>query len=253
MINYQGKLTDAQGNELSGTKNLEFNLYDAPTGGNLVWGPQIFDNVPVVNGYFNVILGSKDSNDRSITDAFGSAKRFISIKIIAPDKASTDTQEILPRQQILSSPYAIQAERAEDSGIPVGSIMAFFGHKAPEGWLMCDGSVIPDQTEFTAIRELVGNNTPDLRGMFLRGMNNGRTDGKQDPDGESRTLGGFQSDTFRKHSHNLFINANAGNTWSIEHAGDYGGSSGSHLRITDYVGGSETRPKNVAVNYIIKY
>ena len=45
LINYQGRLTDASGAGLSGTKTIEFNIYDDATGGNLVWGPQTFTAV----------------------------------------------------------------------------------------------------------------------------------------------------------------------------------------------------------------
>jgi len=36
LVNYQGTLTDADGKPLTGNKKLEFNLYDAATGGNKV-------------------------------------------------------------------------------------------------------------------------------------------------------------------------------------------------------------------------
>lgn len=55
--------------------------------------------------------------------------------------------------------------------IPVGSILA----KLPKGphmdadWLVCDGSEVP--SEYQALRLIVGNRLPDLRGMLLRGHN----------------------------------------------------------------------------------
>ena len=58
LINYQGILKTTQ--PLT-TIKLEFNIYNAATGGTKVWGPQIFNNVPVVQGKFNVILGSTDT------------------------------------------------------------------------------------------------------------------------------------------------------------------------------------------------
>ncbi len=106
LINYQGMLTDADGNPLTGTKNLEFNLYDAATGGNKIWGPQIFNSVPLISGQFNVILGTTDTAGRSIVDAFASNNRYLGIRV-------NDGQELSPRQQILSAPYAIQAGVAE--------------------------------------------------------------------------------------------------------------------------------------------
>ncbi len=108
LINYQGMLTDADGNPLTGTKNLEFNLYDTTTGENKIWGPQIFSNVPLIKGQFNVILGTTDTEGRSITDAFSSDNCYLGIRM-------DDGQELSPRQQILSAPYSINAENAENA------------------------------------------------------------------------------------------------------------------------------------------
>ncbi|RLC09237.1 MAG: hypothetical protein DRI57_22495 [Deltaproteobacteria bacterium] len=102
LVNYQGMLTDASGKPLTGSKKIEFSLYDAATNGNKVWGPQIFSSVPLVNGMFNVILGTTDTEGRSITEAFGGKDRYIGIKV-------DDGAELAPRQQILSAPFAIAA------------------------------------------------------------------------------------------------------------------------------------------------
>lgn len=119
LINYQGRLTDADGKGLNGTKKLEFNIYDAAIGGSLIWGPQIFDNprVPLLDGYFNVILGTTDSTGRLILTAFASQDRYLGIKV------DGDT-EITPRQQILSSPYAVQSEKARSADSAANAITA---------------------------------------------------------------------------------------------------------------------------------
>ena len=106
LINYQGMLTDADGNPMTGTtKKLEFNIYDSATGGTIIWGPQIFNTVPLINGKFNVILGTTDNPGRSIVEAFGAKDRYLGIKV---DIGS----ELVPRQQILSAPYSVKAEHA---------------------------------------------------------------------------------------------------------------------------------------------
>ncbi len=104
LINYQGMLTGTDGNPLTGTKKLVFNIYDAVSGGNLIWGPQTFDSVPLIEGRFNVILGTTDTPGRSIANAFDAANRYLGITV--------DGAEIAPRQQILSAPFAVQAEHA---------------------------------------------------------------------------------------------------------------------------------------------
>jgi hypothetical protein len=48
-----------------------------------------------------------------------------------------------------------------------GMMMPFAGSVAPDGWLLCDGRVIP--TSAAVLISMVGSNTPDLRGRYLVG------------------------------------------------------------------------------------
>ncbi|RKZ25192.1 hypothetical protein DRQ26_06285, partial [bacterium] len=56
-INYQGKLTDATGVALDGTYNLTFRLYNASSGGSVLWS-ETHSGVTITKGLFDVILGS---------------------------------------------------------------------------------------------------------------------------------------------------------------------------------------------------
>lgn len=53
--------------------------------------------------------------------------------------------------------------------VPVGTIAMYGGASAPTGWLLCDGSSI--DAGYTALKAIVGNNTPDLKGRFAIGDN----------------------------------------------------------------------------------
>lgn len=116
LINYQGHLTDAQGQPLATADYvLTFSIHDAEIAGNAIWGPQTFDGgtanghrpkVPVVGGSFNVLLGPEDAAGRSLTAAFNGTTRWIEIKI-------GSAPAIQPRQRILSAPFAIRSEFAE--------------------------------------------------------------------------------------------------------------------------------------------
>lgn len=124
-MNYQGRLTDTLGNALAdGQYTLTFNLYTAATGGTAIWGPFVCDGdvatghaakADLVNGRFNVILGSVDAASRSLTAAFaGREALFLGIKI------GSTGPEISPRQQMLAAPEAIRARIADtvvDGGI----------------------------------------------------------------------------------------------------------------------------------------
>ena len=121
LMNYQGLLVDEGGKPLaSGSYTLEFRIYDALTEGNLVWGPQIFDGivafghatrVQVVDGNFNVLLGAMDTSRRKLSNAFDAAPRYIEITVHDPDTKAEHT--LAPRQQILSAPFALNAQTAQ--------------------------------------------------------------------------------------------------------------------------------------------
>jgi len=71
-----------------------------------VWGPQVFDKVPIVYGNFNVILGPTDTANRSIETAFEHENTYLEITVDSDPAIS-------PRQQILSAPYALRAGVAD--------------------------------------------------------------------------------------------------------------------------------------------
>jgi hypothetical protein len=124
LINYQGQLTDANGNALPTTDYmLTFKIYDAATGGSLIWGPQGFDGatgttghrgkVPVVQGYFNLMLGEVDTANRAIADSFNGTNRYVEVQV-------SGNNPITPRQRILTTPFAFKANSAEKLVVPGG-------------------------------------------------------------------------------------------------------------------------------------
>jgi hypothetical protein len=133
LINYQGMLTNAEGHPLE-TKEykLSFSIFNQPTGDEAVWGPQIFDGkyadgrgakVPVIRGHFNVILGEKDISGRIITDAFQSKDAYLEITI-------ENSSPILPRQQILSTPFALNSKHAVKADLALKSVEADHASKS---------------------------------------------------------------------------------------------------------------------------
>jgi len=84
------------------------------------------------------------------------------------------------RTEMATEVTALRAETAtEVSGLraemltavsiaaPPGTIVAYFGTAAPAGWLVCDGTPVPQGEQYNALRALVGPNTPDLRGRVI--------------------------------------------------------------------------------------
>lgn len=154
----------------------------------------------------------------------------------------------------------------KQSTLPIGSIQAFGGITAPEGWLFCSGDSLL-RASFPKLFAVIGTaygsadsthfNLPDLRGKFLRGVAHGQS---SDPDRASRTAsatGGNTGDNvgsvqgFDVQSHNHGVNAMS-QSGAISFTGPGGGNMGN-TNSTSYAGGNETRPTNVNVEYIIKY
>jgi hypothetical protein len=121
------------------------------------------------------------------------------------------------------------------------------------GWVLADGSNIVGSTYATITGATA---VPDLRGMVLRGKNNGRADGKQNPDGDL-TLGVYQADAFQGHVHTVPTYSSTGaNNVAARGANDVLDASTS-LPVTDGVNGTprtaaETRMRNQTVNHFIK-
>lgn len=57
VITYQGRLTDA-GGPANGNFDMTFRIFDAATGGNLLW-VETFTGLPVTAGLFTVVLGQQ--------------------------------------------------------------------------------------------------------------------------------------------------------------------------------------------------
>jgi len=133
-------------------------------------------------------------------------------------------------------------ESAKDiqAQLPIGAIIAFSNAKLPLGWIECNGQAT---TAYPLLAAVAGANVPDLRGEFIRGFDNGKgTD-------TGRVLGSSQADEFKSHRHTYSesyitdaIKYTAGSVWG-------GNNPSAQSGLT---GGVETRPKNVALIYIIK-
>ncbi|MCP4134273.1 MAG: tail fiber protein [bacterium] len=152
---------------------------------------------------------------------------------------------------------------------PVGTIVPYGGTSIPDGWKLCDGTVL-SRTEYAELFSKIGTawgtsnassfNLPDLRGVFLRGVSgtSGMDPDKNDrtplkPGGNSgNTVGSYQDDIIERHLHpNRFAALTPSN--GVEGGGLRRAAQDEAETEYNEGGGNETRPKNVYVNYIIKY
>jgi len=162
------------------------------------------------------------------------------------------------------------------SFVPTGAVMPFAMATAPAYWAICDGSThntTEESGKYAAIYAVIGITyggtgatsfrLPDLRGEFVRGWDNGRGVDT------SRAIGTSQTQQLQKHKH-ISSNNDCQNYAAINGTGtgnynsfcdtdgyvtNTAGASltgdGTHTEQTANLG-TETRPRNIALNYCIK-
>lgn len=141
------------------------------------------------------------------------------------------------------------------SALPVGTMLPFPRGVVPSGFLEVDGSaqiiaMYPDLAAylggaFNRGDEKAGEfRLPDTRGEFLRGWDHGR-----DVDA-GRVLGSNQAGALQAHKHDL--GASVVTETGAGPVGGYSGSGNIYITETQETGGTETRPRNLAVMWCIK-
>jgi N-acetylneuraminic acid mutarotase len=71
LINYQGRLTDANGAPVTGNKNFSINIFDAATGGNLLYSETIGAVTLDSNGVYSFQFGSAGTSNKQVTETIG--------------------------------------------------------------------------------------------------------------------------------------------------------------------------------------
>lgn len=296
---FQGYAIDPDGKALGATAiTVQFTISPSSgTGGNYAETQALttdaFGVFHAVIGKGSKVAGSDDFKTLDYTRAGTIYKLKVEVK-----KTAGGIYTTINEADFNAVPYARKAE----NGVPVGTIVAFAGLKTkiPEGWAVCDGSQKDGSSnDWKQLYEAIGTAwggsgttfyLPDLRGMFMRGVNDGRTDGYRDPDASGRSsfragansgdaVGAVQGDATARpntnftttsdgnHTHDLSDGGfgNESNCWGSGSCsgGVYLGtqvdrgktttSNGAHTHSISGGGDNETRPQNAGVYYIIKY
>ena len=137
--------------------------------------------------------------------------------------------------------------------IPPGTVISVAASVAPAGYLKANGAEI-SRTTYSALFGCIGTSfgagtagttfsIPDLRGEFIRGW----VDDRVGIDTQT-SFGRSQNDSFRSHTH-TFNGGTLKGCLNDSPADDYAGSGGT----TNATGGDETRPRNIALLYCIRY
>ncbi len=169
------------------------------------------------------------------------------------------------------------------NAVPAGMVNAFAGATAPAGYLICDGSAV-SRTTYADLFAVIGTtygagdgsttfNLPDLRGEFIRGfdagrgVDNGRTLGSWqvatafmgDGDGYNmpipnlnnsthKNILGFELDKLPQNTVPVTSLYTSNLTSTCTYTGLH--ANGTASTCTDF---ARTRPRNIAMNYCIKY
>lgn len=237
-------------------------------------------------GIVNLEIGSGSNQVGTIANInWGIDQYFMKLEL---DPTGGSNYQLLGTSQLLSVPYALYAEKTGNSGntgIPAGCIMPYVGTTAPTGYIICDGTTVSRIT-YAGLFAVIGTaygagdgtttfNLPDFRGRFMRGLDGTASN---DPDNSTRVvsnaggnsgnnIGSLQGDKISSHSHGLLINNSYTQAGSAvggisTYLGYYTGNAdqfwtnfpnATNTVSIEATGGSETRPKNVSVNYIIKF
>ena len=146
------------------------------------------------------------------------------------------------------------------NGVPTGTIVPFVGTTPPDGFLLCNGAAVSNTVYADLYSALDGVeygidflidpttfNIPDLRSKFIRGLG-----------GNSGDLGDTQFDDVKPHTHTIAgVNDFVGHAYEdgyfdyrsvVERVHD-----ARYMPMDKSGGVTETRPINMAMNYIIKY
>ena len=147
---------------------------------------------------------------------------------------------------------AVTQAKTSNFLVPTGAVMPFAMNSVPTGWLACNGG-LHSRTVYAALFAAIGVEygngdgsttfpVPDLRGYFVRGSGT---------NGDGTASGGFgdkQDDEFKAHTHTLLQTTDFNGAYSAGSGRARYGGGGS----TNSTGGTETRPKNIAMLYCIK-
>jgi microcystin-dependent protein len=152
----------------------------------------------------------------------------------------------------------LRADGTWATSVPVGSVIMYADDVVPTGWLECNAAAV-SRTTYAALFAVIGTtfgvgdgsttfNLPEMRGEFARGWDNGRG---VDP---ARAFGSAQTDEFEAHVHSVTPPAANDDTSSgLTTTGTGGAETITPYNTASAGGAAETRPRNIALMFIIKF
>nr|NQU90610.1 hypothetical protein [Bacteroidota bacterium] len=161
--NYQGKITDIDGNPLNEQVSAVFSVYGEDAGGVALWS-ETHENVEVTNGIFSVLLGSVSPFP---DDLFDNLQLYLGINV-------NGDGEMTPRSLLSSVPYAVKAGTDDDWSFDGANIYresgkVGIGTDAPSAKLDVVGTLKATNNDFLAAGVMAFGNSFGVYGEALGG------------------------------------------------------------------------------------
>lgn len=149
----------------------------------------------------------------------------------------------------------------EGSALPVGVPVPWPSATPPTGWLKCNGAPFSAEEYPELAKVYPALKLPDLRGEFIRGWDDGRgvDSGRVVLTGQSQSVQQHTHDLAMAYSSDVGYKDQLGTTPDSDliaikymiNATTFNGSGSVYLKANDSTG-TETRPRNLAFNYIVR-
>lgn len=255
---YNGRL-DNNGTPANGPHDMRFTLYDANAAGIAVAGPLPVSPVDVANGLFAVSIDFG-------ANVFTGPSRWLHVEV--RPLGGADYTVLAPRQEVLSSPYAIRAASAgsvENGAVNAGQLNTA-GAPAPGQFLSYDGgnlvwsdpgeaagdiwSTSNNNAYYGAGNVGIGTSAPETKlSVFTTGYGIEQTDGTRRLSTYLSGTGGWFG-TRTEHPLNFFVNSGQ-SSLTIAANGNIGiGTVAPTAGIRlDVVGGTLLRPGNGNIQF----
>ncbi|POW59025.1 phage tail protein [Candidatus Pantoea alvi] len=196
----------------------------------------------------NGVIEAKQYADKGLADHIAAAnphQQYLQIaNALAEVKSAGKVAEVLQNLGL-----------GEGSALPVGVPVPWPSATPPAGWLKCNGAAFT-AAQYPKLAQVYPSlKLPDLRGEFIRGWDDGRGVDS------GRALLTVQADELRSHNHRLineygtpstnFIAFTDQNSEGVDGGLREGSRAWTYITM-EKTGGSETRPHNIAFNYIVR-
>ncbi|EMV5335564.1 tail fiber protein [Escherichia coli] len=149
----------------------------------------------------------------------------------------------------------------EGSALPVGVPVPWPSATPPTGWIKCNGAPFSAEEYPELAKVYPALKLPDLRGEFIRGWDDGRgvDSGRVVLTGQSQSVQQHTHDLAMAYSSDVGYKDQLGTTPDSDliaikymiNATTFNGSGSVYLKANDSTG-TETRPRNLAFNYIVR-